>query len=360
MTNLSSETIKPGSAGFSLVELLVSMFIGLLILGGVVQVVVGSKKSFMDQEEMAFIQENVRYALDVLARDIRASGYTGCADASSASVASSLKNMTNPFTSMVGIRGYEGSPNTDSFPSEFKGDSKAESDAILLSYADVDNALAVDKHNATAAAFHVFGQHNFKPGSTMIVVEGNCRNIGIFEVTGPTSVPANHMNHAASTTSANCTKAIKGNFTCASTPCGQTSCGGTSPSAYGAGSSVMQLVSRAYFVGDSKVLPDVPALFREGLQNGSGTQMEELVQGVEDMELLYGFDTGATPKTFEFRRADQIATADWAQVIAVRINLVMRSQSEVFADNQAVTVFDIPYNDRYMRRGVTSTVALRN
>ena len=46
--------------GFSLVELMVAILIGLIILAGVIQVVTTSKSTFFGQEEMSFIQENAR------------------------------------------------------------------------------------------------------------------------------------------------------------------------------------------------------------------------------------------------------------------------------------------------------------
>jgi len=58
-----------------MVELVVAMAIGLILLSGIYKVFIGSTKSFRDQESLARLQENVRMAMNVAARDIRAAGY---------------------------------------------------------------------------------------------------------------------------------------------------------------------------------------------------------------------------------------------------------------------------------------------
>jgi type IV pilus assembly protein PilW len=61
--------------GFSLVELMIAMVIGLVLMMGVVDVMVSSKETFQTNEDISRIQENGRYALAVLVRDVRMAGY---------------------------------------------------------------------------------------------------------------------------------------------------------------------------------------------------------------------------------------------------------------------------------------------
>ena len=49
------------------------------VIAGSIQVVVSSKRSFIDQDEVTFIQTNARYALDMMGKDVRMAGYLGCA-----------------------------------------------------------------------------------------------------------------------------------------------------------------------------------------------------------------------------------------------------------------------------------------
>ncbi len=70
---------KPAS-GFSLVELLIAMALGLMLTLGVLQVFLASKDSFVLQQRSAAMQENARFLLGRLAQDIRLAGQFGCLD----------------------------------------------------------------------------------------------------------------------------------------------------------------------------------------------------------------------------------------------------------------------------------------
>ena len=66
--------------GFSLVELLVSMTLGLILLGGMIAVFAGNRRSADINEATTHMQENVRFALGAIASDIRMAGHQGCLD----------------------------------------------------------------------------------------------------------------------------------------------------------------------------------------------------------------------------------------------------------------------------------------
>lgn len=74
--------IGPGSAqrGISLVELMVAMTLGLLLVLGVTQMLLGNKQSFLMQQQLASMQENARFILARMSRDIRQAGMFGCLD----------------------------------------------------------------------------------------------------------------------------------------------------------------------------------------------------------------------------------------------------------------------------------------
>ena len=63
--------------GLSLVELMVAMVISLVLLAGVMQIYLYSKKNYLIQDSLARLQENGRYAMDLLSRDLRLAGYFG-------------------------------------------------------------------------------------------------------------------------------------------------------------------------------------------------------------------------------------------------------------------------------------------
>lgn len=66
------------AAGFSLVELLVAMAVGLILVGGIYQVFVGSTGTYSMNERLSRVQENGRFALYVLRNEVLGAGYLGC------------------------------------------------------------------------------------------------------------------------------------------------------------------------------------------------------------------------------------------------------------------------------------------
>lgn len=61
--------------GFTLVELLVGMVLGLFLIGAVILVFTASRDASDEAESLARIQENLRFAADLMIRDIRNAGF---------------------------------------------------------------------------------------------------------------------------------------------------------------------------------------------------------------------------------------------------------------------------------------------
>lgn len=366
-----NRSVKARQTGISIIELLISLVISIAIVAGSVQVVVTSKRNFLDQDEVTFIQTNARYALDLLAKDIRMAGFTGCATQTSMQVANSIDDDSNGYVSLHGLQGFEGETNTDGFPSDFKDIATAGTDAILIRRASDSGEFDVKSHNPTSAEIKLWQDHKIEKGTTLVIADASCRNVGLFQVSGPVGLPADHIVHNTGSGTNNCTKIIKGNFKCLPS-CKATECDGYDKSTgeYGPGSKVMQFISRGYFVGESDVMPGMPALKRQAFNdNGApSTATEELAVGVEDFEILYGVDSSGDGSVDQYRKASQmdvnsdtvIDDEDWDQVLTVKISLVFRSQNQVLSSAQAKTLAGTDYNDRYMRQVVNSTVRIRN
>jgi prepilin-type N-terminal cleavage/methylation domain-containing protein len=67
-----------GQRGFSLVEIMVSLVIGMLILAGILTVYLGNFTSFRLNSQMARLQEDGRFAMNLLEEDLRMAAYAGC------------------------------------------------------------------------------------------------------------------------------------------------------------------------------------------------------------------------------------------------------------------------------------------
>lgn len=69
---------KEAQKGLSLIELMISMALGLLVILAVTYVFAGSRTNYRHQESLSAVQESGRIALETLTRDIRMAGYPGC------------------------------------------------------------------------------------------------------------------------------------------------------------------------------------------------------------------------------------------------------------------------------------------
>ena len=64
--------------GIGLIELMIAMTLSLIIGIAVIQAFFAQRQTFRTQDDMARIQENARFALEQIARDVRLVGYWGC------------------------------------------------------------------------------------------------------------------------------------------------------------------------------------------------------------------------------------------------------------------------------------------
>ena len=69
---------EPRSLGLSLIELLVAVALGGILMGGAISLFVNNRATYEITNDMARLQENARFALQIMTEDIRMAGYIGC------------------------------------------------------------------------------------------------------------------------------------------------------------------------------------------------------------------------------------------------------------------------------------------
>ena len=67
-------------AGFTLVELMIAMILGLVVIAGVTSVFLAAQRTFRTNDALSEVQDNSRLAFELMARDMRMAGLTGCAN----------------------------------------------------------------------------------------------------------------------------------------------------------------------------------------------------------------------------------------------------------------------------------------
>ena len=90
----SRRGLGPGmpSAGFSLIELMIAMLLGLIVIGGVVSVFLANQQSYRTNQALGDVQDGSRIAFEMMAQDIRNAGLTGCDSSGTGNITSVLKN----------------------------------------------------------------------------------------------------------------------------------------------------------------------------------------------------------------------------------------------------------------------------
>lgn len=130
-------------------------------------------------------------------------------------------------------------------------------------------------------------------------------------------------------------------------------------------------------LGSGELVPlrSVVYFLREGSTEGAGTSLwrrvggagvaEELVEGVESMQVEFGVDTDGNNVVgiSEYQTADVVT--DWNQVISVRIALLVRSLSAYGTDRDTGTYQVLGEEiadpgDRHLRQVFSTTVTIRN
>ena len=346
---MKDNSLRRANTGFTLVELLVSVAIGLFLVTVVGGVYLSSKDSFNYQDAMSRLQENSRFAMEGMARDIRMAGYTGCGNLSKVAntvIGGSANWWLNLLAPVVG---YD---NLSASQTQFPG-AVAGTDAIVLLGVG-QGELSVISHHAPSATIQTT-QHSIQPGAILLLTD--CSQTSIFQMSGPTnnSNNATNVNHNTGNvvSPGNCTKYLGA------------SCPTQKSYTFRPGSSLLQVYANGYYIAPSATANNGNALWVCSItgQTGGTAPCTELLNGVEDMQIEYGVDTDGDTSANQYVTANNVG--NWAQVVSVRVSLLMAtppSAGPLSANPQTYT-----YNgttttatDRRVRHVYSSTVNVRN
>src|SRR5690606_31534984 len=72
--------VRRWMVGFSLIELMVAMALGVLVLGAAIGVFQTNQRTYLANEGLNRIQESARVAYEMMTRDIRSAGSSACSN----------------------------------------------------------------------------------------------------------------------------------------------------------------------------------------------------------------------------------------------------------------------------------------
>jgi type IV pilus assembly protein PilW len=293
------------TSGFSLVELMVALAIGLLIMLGVTSAFTSISSSKRTDARVAQLQTNARYAIDFMRREIRQAGF----------LAVSVPNIQQ--AGSVGSTDYG------------CGAGFVANLALPIWGSNDSNSLSC------------ISSTDYARGDVLVL-----RRAGLTAIPSTTALASNTLY-------------VRSEFVKATVFLGP-----TRPANLQSPVEDYPLQTDVYYISQytnsATESPKVPALYRLTLGAGPALSAQLIASGIENMQVQYGVGSSSGTK---FINADAMAATDWVNVTAVRIWLLARSAdiepgytntSTYAMGDQPVTV-----NDSYQRQVLPLVVQLR-
>jgi type IV pilus assembly protein PilW len=293
----------PSQRGFSLVELMVALAIGIFLLAGALTVFQQTRTQYRAIEAVSRLQESARYAMSVLENDLRLAGYW--AKHSQSSSVSRVANIPGLPLSLC-------DPDFDPTPANLQTyvagggvvkldcatNPRAGTDVLIIRRSSVDPVppeLAADEDTVPDLVDGVLYAQNSYVGT--LVFEGD-------------SIPTPYFSDTSDT---------------------------------------HLLITNAYYVSNgSESDPNLPSLHRVSLAAGPAAQDDEIIQGIESLTIEFGLDTNGDTAVDTWSVDPAALAAD--PPLAARVTLVARAEQR---ENTVVP-------DGFRRFSITKTVYLRN
>ncbi|HQW81516.1 MAG TPA: prepilin-type N-terminal cleavage/methylation domain-containing protein [Pseudomonadota bacterium] len=307
-------------SGLSLIELMISIVLGLLIAGAAVSMFLSFSRTYTASESLSRIQENARISFELMSRDMREAGSIPCSRY--LPVVNVLNGADGSWwnTWGSGLVGYD----NGTFPGSLAG-----TDAVQV-ISGASSTAFVSNHAPVSATFTVApASHGFVANDVLMVCD--YRQASIFQMTGGSG---NSVVHNNSGTPGNCSKGLgfKKPRDCSATGAAYT---------YPDNSVMVRLQATRWYVAANGRGSN--SLFRVALRGSTVGAAEEVVEGVSDMQLTF-----LLPGSSNYVVASSIPSARWRDVIAMRMDLGLSGIDRVGTDNSVIT------------RRVVHTVTLRS
>ena len=398
--------------GLTLIELLIAMFLGTLLILGATSMFIANKRVYKEVDFQGRLAENARFGMEMMIRDLRMAGFRGCAVnqdvennldikisgkqdpknllsfvANSSSECASKGITDDDCIQTNSIEGREAGSNAwQPSGSEEPTDITlaTESDAFTVRFMEDTNTnlckdmtqanSEMEADNQTSSVLIPAGL--FLKGG--IFAAADCEATNIFQLTeeapGAAGKGPFELEHVAGSTftPGNDVDTLSKIYTAGSGSCA------ASPA------DIFVFRARRYFVasetgivGEDNV--PIPALYRQTFELNANSDAdstlpevfsERLIDGVENMQILYGEDTSGDRVADAYKRAND-DTIVWANVVSIKLAVLFSNVEQDFSgpldtknDYKLLDAADFdptPTADDHRRRKIVeATVSLRN
>lgn len=399
-------------SGVSLIELMIALVIASILGIGLIQIFGSTRSAFNSNNALARAQENSRFAIGFIERDLRMAAHLGLSNEQGymgSNIFNHLStdgrsNSTNTpllFRTHLSVQGYgfadtetlgggytmldtpdpaaDASAWTPALPGaaanelgvDLATEALAGSDVLLLRYLSAEHVSLSDvsADSSVSGAVQLDGTILWDKDQSPDFLKGG----GVYALTNYSRLSLFYISPTATKTAS--AKLGEGGLNKTGWPAVGGAAGADEPN-YGQGSSLYRYNMVIYYV--AKGADEQPALFRRRLgSDGTLSGAEELVPGVDMMQVSYGVVDSATrqgDRPTRYLTATGIeggtwrTTSDdrWADVVSVRVGLLMRSNLPSASSLETVLARDVggvtvtAPDDRRLRYVYETQVALRN
>jgi type IV pilus assembly protein PilW len=352
--------------GFSLVELMIAMTLGLVLVAGVAALSQNSNQIYRSLNGTSQQTENGRYALEILTDDLQHAGFFGV------------------FAPPVALPAALPSPCSED-PVTIAADLR---DGLLLPVTGLNNPMVV--HSSFSGC--ISNNDDLLGGTDVLAIRR--ADTGIVDIGVNNIVDATDLTNGNAYIQTSLDRYAIG--VCNSDnnpPCTglRKDDAGDTPIPQALAKDLFSVPKRdgvtpadirryhvhVYFIRpwSTKEGDGIPTLVRSVLTNSGNVPTmtaEALIDGVENMQIQYGLDNGAAGATANDGSPDQYvdepaSLSDWGSVVAVRMNLLVRTlePDPAYTDSRKTytlgegNVIDPP-NDHFRRHVFSSVVKLEN
>ncbi len=300
-------TYKP-QRGLTLIEIMIALLIGVFLTVGILQIFASSKQAYRLQENLSRLQENGRFAIDFITKDVRMAGFAGCMSKATVAITNSTDVKSpnpNPATFPAVSTGLIGNENiTNNWSTLACGASNecvTGTDALSLQSASSCGAQLTGNTIPDNANIQIPSSNTCGIAANDVLLISDCTKAELFVATNASN--GSGKQTVAHANNQNLQAHLTNSF-------------GNDAELF-----VPKLISYFIRIGTSGGAPSLYRVDNTKAASG-GTNPVELIEGIENMQVLYGVDSDATQDFIPNYYVDASQVTDWTKVISVRINLL--------------------------------------
>ena len=356
MMNANYKTGDFHQHGFSIIEMMIALLVGLILMSGIIDIFLSSRQTSSLQMSLSNIQQNGRLAINTLTTDIRMADYSGCYSNLSDGLENTLNNQTSFAWDLSStLQGFNNVNSSFTISDSNSGgviSGILEGTDVLVIKGMTDGIpISTNPDNNTFTVNETLNR--FQTGEILIVAD--CESASMFQASSisSTSGVTTILHTTGSITPGNNVASVTNSF--------------------GTDAEIARLRTTVYYLKNDA--DGNPGLFQSSMTvNSAGDtaslQEYQLIKNVENMQLQYGVDTDNDNDADAYQ--DASAVTDWKAVVSIRIALLLISESVSLVQANESYSFDASTfsftkdttpatgANRKLRRAFTGFMALRN